>query len=404
MSGDKDSTEAQHGLVQRKNLTLVIANLGWGGAQKVIAQIANDFARRGWKVSIISIDEAPSDVYFRTDPAVRLVYLGISGKSPTAFRALVKNMLRLWTIRTTIREAEPAVVISFLTGTNIRTLIATAGLRIPVIVSERGDPARPGQPRAWLLLRWLTYPMAFRLAAQTEAALAHFSSAVRRRGIVVPNPIEIPPQLDAVRPQTVVAVGHLAPVKGFDLLLDAFAACIERHPEWSLVLWGEGPQRAELEAQCRRLGIADRVSLPGRTDQPGEWVRGTGIFVLASRHEGFPNALAEAMAAGLPVIASDCPSGGPRALISDQRNGRLVPKEDPEALASALHELLSDAELRERLGTAARASMQRYAAPDVLARWHEVVEEALASAHTGVAYAPAAGNIKTAAARGGADE
>jgi glycosyltransferase involved in cell wall biosynthesis len=169
------------------------------------------------------------------------------------------------------------------------------------------------------------------------------------------------------------------PVKGFDVLVKAFARATRAHPDWRLVLWGEGPDRAGLLALAERQGVADRVSCPGRSEAPGSWIASTTVFVLSSRHEGLPNALIEAMAAGSPVIATDCPVGGPRSMIAEGLDGLLVPPDDVEAMAAALERVIASRALRDRLGAAAIKSAERFAEPAIMARWTSLVAQAVAA-------------------------
>lgn len=381
-AGDQALDERASSISHRRSprrLALVIANLGWGGAQKVMVTMANHWAAMGWQITLVSIDEELDECYFPPHPAVRVRYLGLSAPSRNPARALLHNARRLVVLRRAIRESGAEAVISFLSATNVLTLLATRGLRLPVIVSERGDPDRSSLSRAWQRLRSVTYPFAFGLVAQTDAALARFGPRTRRRGRVIPNPVPPPPHQPAGDGFDIVAAGHLLPVKGFDVLIAAFAAAARQRPDWRLTIWGDGPDRDALLDLARRLGVADRVRLPGRSTTPGGWLERAAIFVLSSRHEGFPNALAEAMAAGLPVAAADCPVGGPRAMITPGHDGLLVPKEDPAALAEALGQLMDDPLLRHRLGEAAARSARRYSADEVMARWTGLVEEAIAA-------------------------
>lgn len=361
--------------VPRRRVALVIASLGWGGAQKVIVEIANHWAARGWAVTLISVGGDRAPPYFPRDPRLDVIFLGYTNASSHALEGARFNLRRILALRRTIRQSRAEAVVSFLSATNARTLLATAGLGLRVIVSERGDPRRASLSRTWRLMRSLAYPFAYRLVAQTEQALACFGPLVRRKGVVIPNPVVIPPRPVAGAHKTVVAVGHLAPVKGFDLLVEAFARCAPAHPEWRLVIWGEGDQRTRLEELSARLGVGERVAMPGRSARPGIWVQDAGIFVLSSRHEGFPNVLLEAMAAGLPVVATDCPVGGARTLLDNGTSGRLVPSEDIAALAAALDGLMANPAERRRLGEAARRSVARYAHHDVMAQWTRLVEE-----------------------------
>ena len=143
-----------------------------------------------------------------------------------------------------------------------------------------------------------------------------------------------------------------------------------------MVIWGLGDQRDHLMTMATELGFADRLDLPGLTDQPGAWADDASIFVLSSRHEGFPNTLLESMAAGLPVIATDCPIGGPRAMIDHGKNGILVRSEDEAMMAEALSDLIDDEAKRDRLAAAARKRAEAFALDKVMTRWTKLIHEA----------------------------
>jgi glycosyltransferase involved in cell wall biosynthesis len=190
---------------------------------------------------------------------------------------------------------------------------------------------------------------------------------------VIPNPVDLPsPPPRAGEGRTLVAVGRLVDQKGFDLLLPAFARIAGVHPDWNLVIWGEGSGRAELEALRDRLGLADRVRMPGLTRHPGEWVEDAALFVLSSRFESFGNVVTEAMAAGLPVVVTDCP-WGPGEIVRHGVDGWLVPPEDVDALAGGLDRLIGDPTLRARLAAAAKRNVRRFARDNVMAMWDDLV-------------------------------
>jgi glycosyltransferase involved in cell wall biosynthesis len=170
-----------------------------------------------------------------------------------------------------------------------------------------------------------------------------------------------------------MAMGRLSHEKGFDLLLQAFARLAPHHPDWDLTIWGEGALKEQLMQQRDDLALTDRVSIPGPTRSPREQLAASDIFVLSSRHEGFPNALCEAMASGLPAVSFDC-KFGPGSIIRDNVDGLLVPTGDVDALVTALDRLMSDEALRDRLGAEAVSIVDRYSLANVAAQWEALLK------------------------------
>jgi glycosyltransferase involved in cell wall biosynthesis len=174
-----------------------------------------------------------------------------------------------------------------------------------------------------------------------------------------------------------MGLGRLTPEKGFDLLIEAFARIAPAWPMARLVIWGEGDERARLEAIRARLDLVDRVELPGATRSPERELRSATIFVLSSRLEGLPMVLLEAMAVGRPVVACDC-DYGPRDIIRPGVDGLLVPPEDVPALAEAIDGLLRDDERRGTLGRRAVEVRERFAIEAISDRWDALFQEARA--------------------------
>jgi glycosyltransferase involved in cell wall biosynthesis len=167
-------------------------------------------------------------------------------------------------------------------------------------------------------------------------------------------------------------MGRLEPQKGFDLLIRAYASVADSRPDWDLTILGEGGERRALEGLVARLGLSTRISLPGRDPEALGALRRSDLFVLSSRYEGFPNALLEAMACGVPVISFDCPSG-PADIVSDGVDGRLVPAEDVDGLAAAIVELTGSEPLRLAFGAKGAEAAARYSVDRLARRWEEVL-------------------------------
>ncbi len=352
----------------------VIASLGSGGAERVMLSLCTAWAARGDTVILFTFDDGRQD--FHTVPVgVTRVALDIAGVSTSPLGAIRANAMRLRTLRRALRSRPLDVIVSFTDRTNVSTLLAARGLGIPVVISERTDPRRHNSGTAWSVLRRVTYRGATALVVQTERVRSWAETHVSPSRVhVIGNPLRdvAPPAVTAgARAATIAAVGRLAPEKGFDTLLRAFALVHGTHPTWRLVISGEGPLRAALEAQVHELKLDTVVSLPGRTSTVDDVLAASAVFVLSSRYEGFPNVLLEAMACGCACVATDCDSG-PSDLLAHDALGLLVPVDDAIALASAMTCVLDDPAYRSRLGESARASTQRFALTRALQAWDDV--------------------------------
>jgi len=222
------------------------------------------------------------------------------------------------------------------------------------------------------------YPRLDALVVLTERDRAAHAAALEARGdpravVCIPNagpePAQDPAPLTA---PLVVAAGRLTAQKAFGRLIRAFAAVAGRHPEWTLRIYGAGPQRRALQHVIDGHGLAGRVQLMGRTRDLRGALRGASLFALSSRFEGMPLVILEAFAAGVPVVSFDCPTG-PRELIEHGRDGLLVPDGDVRALGAALVRLVEDEPGRRRMGRAAHAHAAARGPAVVAARWEALI-------------------------------
>jgi len=375
-------------------LTLIISSLSAGGAERVMSLLANYWAAKEWKITLLVFHDGTEAPFYELDSRIRHLPLGIAGDSPNLFIGIWNNLKRIQTLQSAIAESKPDAVISFVDQANVLTLLATRLLNVPVVVSERVDPALYSIGRTWEQLRRWIYPWADRLVVQTKGALSYFSSGQQTCVCIIPNPVLLPTwgkntsdkplvgrtsAKDATA-RSLIAMGRFTKQKGFDLLLQAFARLKYIHSEWTLTILGDGELRTELESLRDSLGLSSQVYLPGVVRNPHEVLMQADIFVMSSRFEGFPNALCEAMACGLPVISTDCPSG-PREIIRDGVDGILVPNEDTEALAAGMDRLMSNEAERKRLSDRAPEVVERFSLEKIMGMWEkllaQVVEERL---------------------------
>lgn len=382
-------------------ITLVIASLNGGGAERVAAGMANYWAERGREISLLTMCGSHLSSHFDLHPKVlrrdlgtrpscrstpdqaslKLLLRTLKGCSQAELSALIPDFNRILALREAIVNLRPQAVISFIDVTNVRTLLATQGLGLPVIISEHCDPYHNNLGAGWEGLRRLSYPLAKYLTVLTEEAAPYFSGFMDGRVRVMPNPIPNAARLASDKTETqqktgrtLLAMGRLAHEKGFDLLLKAFALIAQRQPRWYLQIWGEGALRPQLEHCASALGLRERVRFGGFTKNPFEVMRQADLFVVPSRCEGFSNVLVEAMACGLAVVSFDCPSG-PRHIVRDGIDGRLVPPQDVPALAATLERLMIDEAERRRLSANAPKSIERFGMEKVMNSWEQLVSE-----------------------------
>lgn len=362
------------------NILLVIGSLGGGGAEKVMVWLAERLAQSGHDVSLATQLDTSTDKY--TCPAsVRHFSFGgskryLNSSKVSAFVNQFRWGRFLWRIR---RETRPDVVVSFIDSMNINVLLAFLLLPQRVVVCERTDPAVVplSRNRKWLR-PWLYRHRAAMVVFQTPAIANRFQREWRLSGsCVIPNAVTAAflVQSDEPRQKVVISVGRLDPLKGHDTLLEAWALLGQSRDGWTLRIVGEGPLRGAYEVRIAELGIADSVELPGFTTNVVAQLQRASVGCLPSRVEGFPNALIEMMATGLPVIASDLPPACSE-IVSHDRNGLLFNGGSAQSLAEALKRLITEDETRLRLGDSACEVRTRYSEAACFAAWNDCIRKA----------------------------
>ncbi|WP_114377878.1 glycosyltransferase family 4 protein [Elioraea thermophila] len=369
---------------------LVTYSLELGGTQRATVFLAETLARAGWRVDVFLCADRPR--HFTLPPAIAVIEgwrakgrangLGLAGRSVAQALAL----------RSVLRAHRPDVIVGLGNTPSLLALAASRGLGLPVVVSDRVAPSQDGMERGlWRVAVRLLYPRAARLVAITQGIATERAWLPEGKVVVIPNAVQVDGQAGPHDPRLVpagsphlIALGRLHPQKGFDLLLEAFARLAPQFPAWHLTILGEGPERAALERLVARFGLDGRVQLPGAVRSPAPPLRAAaeagGVFAFPSRYEGFPNALIEAMACGLPVVAADCPHG-PREILEGGKHGLLVPPENPEALAEALARLMADPALRADHAARARARAADFAPERIAPLWLNLLEEVMREHH-----------------------
>jgi len=355
-------------------IALVIPHFAAGGAERVASLLCNFWARSGHSVTAITFETPGAEPFFNLERAVGRRQIDALNSKPSFVSRVAMNARRLWRLRSALKEIRPDVVIAFMTEASVVTVCATLGLGLRVVVTERNQPDRLGLGCFRRLARRLSYSWASAIVVQTNEIARWAKARFRLPVHVLPNPVLISESKEVARGndgRLVMGAARLVRQKGFDLLIESFTKVAEAHPNWRLVIYGEGPERAGLEAQIERHALRDRISLPGLLTDFDAALGRADLFVLASRFEGYPNVLLEALASGCPTIATDCP-GATAEILDGGRHGLLVPPEDLEALTDALHRMMSDPMLRAGYAAQGPLAVAHLGVATVGRRWIEL--------------------------------
>jgi len=332
-------------------VAIIIPSLSHGGAERVASSLANHWVKNeDLDVYVYNFSVLPKFYQLSTD--VKYINFPISQKA--GLFELIKLSL---SIRRSIRKSGIHAVLSFMDKYNVFVRLITLGTGVRVTLSDRSNPFRPlGRGLKWL--KRMTYPFADGVIAQTELAAGEIKRSTGARQIVViPNPVRIPDgAMTEARERVLLSVGRLVAEKGHADLIRAFA--IAGMSDWELFILGEGPLKHELQALADSLGVGRQVHFPGAMKDVHRWYGRASIFGFCSHSEGFPNALSEAMASGLPCVSYNC-NAGPSELIEHQASGYLVPVGDIKGAAHWLKLLSLDPPLRTKVGGRARDAVRR---------------------------------------------
>jgi glycosyltransferase involved in cell wall biosynthesis len=358
-------------------LVCVISSLSSGGAERVMSELANTCASRGWSVRLVTVASTSDDFYCLT-PDIDRVALDSSGASGSILVALVRNWQRIRRLRGAVTSFNPDAVLVFGARTNILALLALKGTGIPVVVSERTDPFALNIGFPWQNLRPWAYRSAAKIVAQTQRVAKKMDTAWCLRNIeAIPNPLarELPTidKVNGKRSNVLLSVGRLSREKGHDILLDAWASVRVEFSDWRLRLVGNGPERGRLEAQAASLGLGKCLEFAGQSRPVWPEYLSARAFVLPSRREGFPNALLEALACGCVCIASNCKSG-PAEIFKNGERGQLYEPNTADRLAEAIRVALRQSSDGVNLSVLEDVRNQ-YAADAIADQWINMLME-----------------------------
>lgn len=358
-------------------LAFYIGSLNKGGAERVFVNLAEYFQNKGYQIVMVT-QYQKEDEYVLAE-GIRRVISDIPPEETTGSRAVnfyrrMSRLHRIW------KKERPDLVLSCVGKNNFMAVVTTMFTKTKPVVSVVGEAKEEYPNRLMKALANLLFPFASGVILQTERSKSFFSQRVSRTSVILPNslnPLFIRERFRGEREKRIVSVGRLDANKNHEMMIRAFAGLAGRYPEYTLTIYGEGELREHLQKLIASLGLEEKVFLPGVVPDVAERIEKAALFLLVSYSEGVSNALIEALALGLPVIATDVPSGGTQELIRHGENGLIIPPGDEEALKAAMERLLSDGEYAERLGEQAHKIQERLAPERVNRQWQEYFESIL---------------------------
>lgn len=349
-----------------------------GGAERVVTNLADQFAKEGYEVLIAT--EWYGENEFQTDRRVRRVHVGLQTGDEKKSRVM-QFLLRVKYLRRFMKTERPDVLIAFAQRANYRALMASWGTKVPVIISVRTDPAGHYDALADKLQIPLLFPRVAGCVFQTEGQREFFAPYLQENSRIILNPLN-DKYIGVPRPQKrkkeVVQSGRLVDFKNQPMLLEAFMEVHKKHPDYSLKIYGgdsfDGTKEI-LEDIIRKHNAEEYIKLMGASDTLEKDLADAAVYAFSSDWEGLPNALIEAMALGLPIVATDCPCGGPRTVMEDGVSGILIPIKDQRALADGINRLIENPEYAEELGRNAAKIAGIANGKAIFEKWRDYIEE-----------------------------
>lgn len=348
-----------------------------GGVERMSIELMNEMHRRGYEISLISWDRAEAQPYYCLDRSINWMKLDLGDFTVKASMAL--RLKRMMKIRKFVKKTKPDVIIAFMDGIFLTIRLSIFGLGIPVMEAERVSPARfkfIGTSSRKIFV-YYSLRMAERITVQLESYRNQYPAFLRERIVSIPNPVFQPVSLAQPagipdEPKILLSVGRISYQKNYSILIYAFSKLAHKYPNWNLVIAGDGEERPMIEKIISDLGLQKRITLLGSVENVEKLYTSAHLFCLPSRWEGFPNALAEALAHGLPSIGfEDCL--GVKDLIDHNKSGLLARgTENIDSLTSALDALMADPLGRESMGKYATQSMKKYAPTEIFNEWEKL--------------------------------
>ena len=356
--------------MKNKEVVFVSNFYGDGGAARVISVLAEELVNNGYEVTICSYPLKNKEEYRH---AANIKYVKFEMQHQKGILYKIERIVKL---RKEIKKHKGATVISFEYFMNMQTVVATIGLHNRLIISERNDPVRVGGKTPTKQMRNFFYGFADCLVCQTQDALEYFPKKIREKSVVIMNPIKanLPEPWQGERKKKIVNFCRLEKQKNLPLLIDAFEEFYQTHPDYTLVIYGDGIERENLTKYIETKKLEKVVTLHPAVQDIHDRIKDAMMFVSSSDYEGLSNSMIEAMAIGIPTICTDCPCGGARMIIENGKNGVLVSVGEITQMVLAMSRIVDQPEWRKKISQNSCNLRDVLSSKVITEKWVELIE------------------------------
>lgn len=359
---------------KNKAVTIFIGSLRVGGAERVVCNLANYLEKKGWDISILTMSDVKASYYVSSNVKVQPLIFQYERKN-----FFYNSIVRYLRLKKYIKTESTDCFIVMLPITILLLLFLRKKVKGKVIISERWHPARYS-----LIIRNLLKELVYRadgFVFQTKDSYDWYRPYIKgKKAVIIPNAVNeefLICDRNIDKKKRIVGVGRLAAEKNFGLLIKAYSQIAEKYPDYTVAIFGEGPERSTLEKLITELHLENKIVVYGYTENIKEELQKSKLFVLPSDYEGMPNVLIEAMALGLPCISTDCPAGGSRFLIQHGINGYLTEVGNIEQMAYYMDLMLSSEKLADSIGSKAHEIVKKLDPDQIYSAWECFIESVI---------------------------
>ena len=352
----------------RINIACVGYFQGFGGAEKSLISLSNELKERGYNVSIINIGNG--EISYQLNEEIKIININVRNK--------IKRFLKF---RKVVVKNKYDIIINYWTQSAIFSAMFCKKYKIKTIYSERADPSDKEYTGFLGFLSNKYFKNIDGFVFQTEAAKDYFSENIRNKSVIIHNPIFIKKddyKIPKVRKQKIVNVGRLHNQKNQKFLLEVFKKFLEKHPNYILELYGDGPLKEKLKEYSKELNIDKYVKFMGNRKDIYSCIIDAKMFILTSRYEGMPNVVLEAMALGIPTICSNYrPKDAVYEIIENGKNGFVFEQDDKKELLRIMEKIVNNDELVKQISYNSKNICATHSKENIYNKWESFINKIL---------------------------